>query len=208
MRINNISKALFSSLLIANLYSCSLIDKTSSQEQSSEQTIEKNTPSQKLTYVRTVEGIDEFTLSNGLKVLLYPDQAQPKTLVNITYRVGSVHEKYGETGMAHLLEHMLFKGSTNFPKIDTEFQKRGMRTNATTWLDRTNYFNVFDANEETLAWTLGMEADRMINATFTEDELKSEMTVVRNEMEKKREQSYSHVIKPNVFYRSLMAQLW
>ncbi|AWB68663.1 insulinase family protein [Saccharobesus litoralis] len=137
-----------------------------------------------LTYVRTVEGIDEYTLPNGLKVLLLEDAAQPKTLVNITYRVGSVHEEYGETGMAHLLEHMLFKGSTNYPKIEDEFKKRGMGINATTWLDRTNYFEVFETNDDNLAWALGMEADRMINATFTEDELKSEMTVVRNEMER------------------------
>lgn len=135
-------------------------------------------------YVRNVEGIDEYMLSNGMKVLLYPDPAQPKTLVNITYRVGSVHENYGETGMAHLLEHMLFKGSTNYKDIDKEFNKRGMRVNATTWLDRTNYFELFEANEENLEWALSMEADRMINATFTAKELESEMTVVRNEMER------------------------
>ncbi|MEW6999333.1 M16 family metallopeptidase [Colwelliaceae bacterium BS250] len=137
-----------------------------------------------LTYVRTVEGIEEYTLENGLKVLLYPDASQPKTLVNITYRVGSVNEYYGETGMAHLLEHMLFKGSENYPEINKEFKARGMSINATTWLDRTNYFELFDANEESLAWAIGMEADRMMNSTFTEEQLKSEMTVVRNEMEK------------------------
>ena len=93
-----------------------------------------------LTYVRSVEGIEEYTLENGLKVLLYPDASQPKTLVNITYRVGSINEYYGETGMAHLLEHMLFKGSTSYKDIDKDFKKRGMGTNATTWLDRTNYF--------------------------------------------------------------------
>ena len=135
-------------------------------------------------YVRNVEGIDEYVLSNGMKVLLYPDPAQPKTLVNITYRVGSVHENYGETGMAHLLEHMLFKGSTNYKDIDKEFNKRGMRVNATTWLDRTNYFELFEANDENLDWALSMEADRMINATFTAEQLESEMTVVRNEMER------------------------
>lgn len=135
-------------------------------------------------YVRTVEGIDEYQMSNGMKILLYPDPAQPKTLVNITYRVGSVHENYGETGMAHLLEHMLFKGSTRYKDIDKEFNKRGMRVNATTWLDRTNYFELFEHNEENLEWALAMEADRMVNATFTADQLESEMTVVRNEMER------------------------
>ncbi|OUS32260.1 hypothetical protein A9Q98_01675 [Thalassotalea sp. 42_200_T64] len=137
-----------------------------------------------LTYVRTVEGIEEYALANGLKVLLYPDASQPKTLVNITYKVGSKHENYGETGMAHLLEHMLFKGSTNYQEIDKEFKKRGMGKNASTWTDRTNYYETFDANEDSLEWAIGMEADRMINATFSEEQLKSEMTVVRNEMEK------------------------
>ncbi|WP_371188868.1 M16 family metallopeptidase [Thalassotalea maritima] len=157
-----------------------------------------------LTYVRSVEGIEEYTLENGLKVLLYPDAAQPKTLVNITYRVGSVHENYGETGMAHLLEHMLFKGSTNYPSIDTEFKKRGMATNATTWLDRTNYFEVFDANEDSLAWALGMEADRMVNATFTEQQLQSEMTVVRNEMERNE----NNAIRMLLARMSSLAYLW
>lgn len=138
----------------------------------------------KMEFVRSVEGIQEYTLSNGMKVLLYPDSAQPKTLVNITYRVGSVHENYGETGMAHLLEHMLFKGSTSYKDIDKEFNKRGMRVNATTWLDRTNYFELFEYDEKNLEWALGMEADRMVNATFTKEQLESEMTVVRNEMER------------------------
>ncbi len=145
---------------------------------------QKSSLSSQLSYVRTVEGIEEYQLENGLKVLLFSDPSQSKTLVNITYRVGSVHEKYGETGMAHLLEHMLFKGSSAYPEINTEFKKRGMATNATTWSDRTNYFEVFDANPDTLEWAIGMEADRMLNATFTEEQLKSEMTVVRNEMER------------------------
>ena len=157
-----------------------------------------------LTYVRSVEGIEEYTLENGLKVLLYPDASQPKTLVNITYRVGSINEYYGETGMAHLLEHMLFKGSTNYKDIDKDFKKRGMGTNATTWLDRTNYFEVFDANEESLAWAIGMEADRMMNATFTEEELQSEMTVVRNEMERNETNEFRMLMSR----MSSMAFLW
>lgn len=179
---------------------------TSELDSSESQTEQSQTDQQaaKLTYVRTVEGIEEYSLENGLKVLLYPEPSQPKTLVNVTYRVGSVNEYYGETGMAHLLEHMLFKGSTNYPKIDTEFKKRGMSTNATTWLDRTNYFEVFDANEDTLAWSIGMEADRMINATFTEAQLKSEMTVVRNEMEKNENDPFRMLLSR----MSSLAFLW
>ncbi|NVK23834.1 MAG: insulinase family protein [Gammaproteobacteria bacterium] len=173
-------KLLISSALLA-LASCAAIESGNSSN-TTEATSAKQTGN--LEFVRNVEGIDEYSLPNGLKVLLYPDPAQPKTLVNITYRVGSVHEHYGETGMAHLLEHMLFKGSTNYKDIDKEFNKRGMRVNATTWLDRTNYFELFEANDENLEWALGMEADRMVNATFTAEQLESEMTVVRNEMER------------------------
>ncbi|WP_371377634.1 M16 family metallopeptidase [Thalassotalea aquiviva] len=168
----------FTGVVVA-ISGCTITSQNMNEAISSAQVITKSD-----TMVRTIEGIEEHQLGNGLKVLLFEDASQPKTLVNITYRVGSVHENYGETGMAHLLEHMLFKGSENYPDINTEFKKRGMATNATTWLDRTNYFEVFDANEETLAWALGMEADRMINATFTKAQLDSEMTVVRNEMER------------------------
>src|ERR1044071_14479 len=63
------------------------------------------------TKVTSVEGITEYRLDNGLKVLLFPDNSKPTVTVNITYLVGSRHEGYGETGMAHLLEHMLFKGT-------------------------------------------------------------------------------------------------
>ena len=86
--------------------------------------------------------------------------------------------------MAHLLEHMLFKGSTNYPDITTEFNQRGMDFNASAWLDRTNYRESFDSSPENLEWALSMEADRMVNATFTKEQLDSEMTVVRNEMER------------------------
>ncbi|WP_448246466.1 M16 family metallopeptidase [Thalassotalea agariperforans] len=203
--MNNTRPALLSiSIALTTLLTGCVSSQPKQINQENQQPAITNAADHSLTYVRTVEGIEEYQLENGLKVLFVQDQAQPKTLVNITYRVGSVNEYYGETGMAHLLEHMLFKGSTNYPKIDTEFQKRGMQTNATTWLDRTNYFGVFDANEETLAWTIGMEADRMVNATFTEAELKSEMTVVRNEMEKNE----NNPVRMLISRMSSMAHLW
>jgi zinc protease len=130
-----------------------------------------------------VEGICEYTLGNGLRVLLFPDNSKPTITVNIAYNVGSVHENYGETGMAHLLEHLLFKGTPKHPDIPAELKKRGIEKNATTWLDRTNYFGSFPANEDTLDWLLGMEADRMVNSFVAKKDLDSEMTVVRNEME-------------------------
>ncbi len=130
-----------------------------------------------------VEGICEYSLGNGLRVLLFPDASKPTVTVNIAYGVGSVHENYGETGMAHLLEHMLFKGTPKHGDIPAELKKRGIEKNASTWLDRTNYFGSFPANDETLDWLLGMEADRMVNSFIAKKDLDSEMTVVRNEME-------------------------
>src|SRR3954454_5253357 len=90
--------------------------------------------------VTTVEGITEYRLQNGLKVLLFPDASKPTITVNVTYLVGSRHENYGETGMAHLLEHLMFKGSPNNRDITRQFADRGMDFNGTTSLDRTNYY--------------------------------------------------------------------
>ncbi len=130
-----------------------------------------------------VEGICEYTLGNGLRVLLFPDASKPTVTVNIAYGVGSVHENYGETGMAHLLEHMLFKGTPTHGDIPGEMKKRGIEKNASTWTDRTNYFGSFPANDDTLDWMLGLEADRMVHSFIAKKDLDSEMTVVRNEME-------------------------
>src|SRR4051794_29294607 len=90
--------------------------------------------------IASVEGITEYRLDNGLKVLLFPDPAKQTTTVNITYLVGSRHEGYGEKGMAHLLEHMMFRGTPTHSNIPEEFRKYGARVNGTTDNDRTNYF--------------------------------------------------------------------
>ena len=134
--------------------------------------------------VTEVEGITEYRLENGLRVLLFPDQSKPTITVNMTYLVGSRHENYGETGMAHLLEHMMFKGTPKYPDIPKEFNSRGMRMNGTTSLDRTNYYELFQANEDNLAWALQMEADRMVHSFIARKDLDTEMTVVRNEYER------------------------
>ncbi len=133
--------------------------------------------------VASVEGITEYRLDNGLRVLLFPDQSAPQTTVNITYFVGSRHEGYGETGMAHLLEHMVFKGTPNHPDIPQELTERGAQPNGTTWLDRTNYFETFPASSDNLEWALDLESDRMVNSFIAAEDLESEMTVVRNEWE-------------------------
>src|SRR6187200_29956 len=129
-------------------------------------------------------GITQYDYRNGLKVLLYPDAAQPKITVNMTYLVGSRHEGYGETGMAHLLEHMNFIETTNGRKIKEELVARGASWNGTTSDDRTNYYETFTATEENLRWALGLETDRMVNVKFTKEILDTEMTVVRNEFER------------------------
>jgi zinc protease len=129
-------------------------------------------------------GINEYRLANGLQILLFPDQSKPNTTVNIVYKVGSRHENYGETGMAHLLEHLLFKGTPKYPNLMAELTKRVSRTNATTYLDRTFYFESFPASEETLRFALDLEADRMINSFIAKKDLESEFSVVRNELER------------------------
>ena len=116
-------------------------------------------------------------------MLLFPDQSKPTVTVNITYLVGSRHESYGETGMAHLLEHLLFMGSKNHPNILQEFAQHGTVRNGTTWLDRTNYYETFAATDENLKWAIEMEADRMVNSFVAKKDLDSQMTVVRNEFE-------------------------
>jgi zinc protease len=133
--------------------------------------------------ITEVEGVAEYRLDNGLRVLLAPDASADTVTVHITYLVGSRHEGYGEKGMAHLLEHMLFKGSTLHPDVKQEFTRRGARWNGTTSYDRTNYFETLPATEENLDWALGMEADRMVNSFVRKEDLDSEMSVVRNEFE-------------------------
>ncbi len=134
--------------------------------------------------VTSVEGITEYLMPhNGLRVLLFPDQSKPTATVNITYLVGSRHEGYGETGMAHLLEHMVFQGTPKHPDIPAELTEHGARPNGTTSYDRTNYYETFSATDENMEWALDLEADRMVNSFIAKEDLVSEMTVVRNEFE-------------------------
>ena len=145
--------------------------------------------------VTSVEGITEYKLANGLRVLLFPDASKPTLTTNVVYLVGSRNENYGETGMAHLLEHLLFKPSANFgikkgSKTPVEIlNSTGAQFNGTTWFDRTNYYATFPANDDNLRQMLALEADRMVNAAIDQNDLwnpktnKGEMTVVRNEFE-------------------------
>src|SRR6185436_15133509 len=154
--------------------------------------------------VASMGGITEYDYPNGLKVLLYPDQSQPKFTVNVTYLVGSRHEGYGETGMAHLLEHMNFIETTSGRKVKDELVARGASWNGTTSSDRTNYYETFTATDDNLKWALGLETDRMVNIKFTKALLDTEMTVVRNEFER-GENSPASILRERV---ASTAYLW
>lgn len=134
--------------------------------------------------VTAVEGITEFAYPNGLHVLLFPDASNPKVTVNMTYLVGSRHEGYGETGMAHLLEHLMFRETAARSDVKKELTDHGANWNGTTSFDRTNYFETLTATADNLHWAIQMEADRMVNAKIDKKNLDAEMTVVRNEFER------------------------
>ncbi|MFY1048367.1 M16 family metallopeptidase [Chryseobacterium sp. GP-SGM7] len=134
-------------------------------------------------FISNTEGVKEYNLNNGMKVLLIPDSSQSNMVVNIIYNVGSKHEGYGEKGMAHLLEHMLFKSTKKLGDIKKQLSDKGGDANGTTWYDRTNYYEIFPSSDENLKWALEMEADRMINATILQTDLDKEFSVVRNEFE-------------------------
>jgi zinc protease len=177
--VRRLTRLLLAALVAAPTFAISAQSTTAPARRAAQAPARLNPP----TRVTSVEGLTEYRLDNGLRVLLFPDQSKPTLTVNITYFVGSRHEGYGETGMAHLLEHLLFKGTPKHPNIDKEFTERGARWNGTTFFDRTNYYELIPANDEALEWALDLEADRMVNSFVARKDLESEMTVVRNEFE-------------------------
>lgn len=143
--------------------------------------------------VRTRHGVTEYKLENGLRVLYKRDTTAPVVAVCITFHVGSRNEAAGHTGSTHILEHLLFKDSEHFNKENGKsffsyLEQFGAQLNATTWVDRTNYFEVLPKAhaEEALA----VEADRLRGSLFNDADLASEMTVVRNEYERGRNNPY------------------
>ncbi len=135
--------------------------------------------------ITEIEGISEYRLENGVRVLLFPDPSKEVVTVNMTVFVGSRHEGYGEAGMAHLLEHMLFKGTPTHADIPKALKDRGAgrSMNGTTWMDRTNYYETLPATGDNLEFAIRLEADRLVNSNILGEDLASEMTVVRNEFE-------------------------
>ncbi len=139
-------------------------------------------------HVQTLDGIEEYRLkSNGLNILLMPNEGLPVATVMVTYKVGALNEVTGTTGATHILEHMMFKGTERFNSADgsdysQQMERIGARSNATTWFDRTNYYATLPS--EYVAMTIELEADRMRGLLIREEDLASEMTVVRNEYER------------------------
>ena len=134
--------------------------------------------------VASVEGVTEYRYSNGARVLLFPDDSRPTITINMTVLVGSRHEGYGEAGMAHLLEHLVFKGTPTFPEVPKALRDHGASFNGTTNVDRTNYFETLPASDENLEFAIHIESDRLVNSYIKREDLMSEFTVVRNEFER------------------------
>ncbi len=147
--------------------------------------------------VASVEGITEYQFDNGLRLLLFPDQSQSKVSVNMTVLVGSRHEGYGETGMAHLLEHLVFKGTPRHPLVPKALQEHGAQFNGSTSDDRTNYYETLAATDKNLEFAIDLEADRLVNSFVRREDLLSEMTVVRNEFER-GENSPSRILSQRI----------
>ncbi len=160
------------------------------------------------THVKSLGGIDEYRLeSNGLQVLLMPEHSAPVLTFMVTYRVGSRNEVTGTTGATHLLEHLMFKGTPNFNRekgnnVDQLLERTGALYNATTWLDRTNYYQTL--GNEHLASVVAMEADRMRNLWLKEEDRRPEMTVVRNEFERGENNPFQALIK-EIFQAAFVA---
>jgi zinc protease len=134
--------------------------------------------------VASIEGVTEYKLGNGARVLLFPEASRPTVTVNMTVLVGSRHEGYGESGMAHLLEHMVFKGTPYHPQVPKALVDHGASFNGTTNSDRTNYFETMPATDANLEFGIALESDRLVNSYVKGSDLLSEMTVVRNEFER------------------------
>ncbi|MCC7491062.1 MAG: insulinase family protein [Fimbriimonadaceae bacterium] len=131
----------------------------------------------------SIEGISEYRLANGLRVLLFPDDTKDTVTVCVTYLVGSRHENYGEGGMAHLFEHLMFRSASRHQDIKTEGTQRGAQWNGTTSYDRTNYYETLQATPENLEWALDLEADRMTGLQIAAADIAAERTIVQNEMD-------------------------
>ncbi len=183
-RLRRTPLAVFTFSCLAILAQASVIYPTAAADDTDKAAESNDAKDTGLMKVTEVEGISEYQLENGVRVLLFPDNSKEVVTVNMTVFVGSRHEGYGEAGMAHLLEHMLFKGTPEHPNVPKALQDRGAQFNGTTWMDRTNYYETLTASDENLEFAIRLEADRLVNSNVKGEDLESEMTVVRNEFER------------------------
>ena len=128
---------------------------------------------QPATKVVSIEGVTEYRLANGARVLLFPEMSRPTVTVNMTVLVGSRHEGYGESGMAHLLEHLVFKGTPTHPEVPKALRDHGAQFNGTTNSDRTNYFETMPATDENLEFGIKLECYRLVNSFIKREDLLS-----------------------------------
>ncbi|MCV2349624.1 M16 family metallopeptidase [Paucibacter sp. Y2R2-4] len=194
-QLSSLSLTLFLAFASAQASPALAKERKPAQASSTAQVAAITAPAAKPEFVRELGGIEEYRLPNGLQILLFPDESQSTTTVNITYRVGSRHESQGEYGMAHLLEHLVFKGTPTHRDIPGAFAAKGIRYNGTTTMDRTNYFSSFNASPETLDFALALEADRMVHSFIAKSDLDKEMSVVRNEFERGETAPFSVLYK-------------
>ena len=197
---------------LLTLAACVALSPASAQDSGAEKSAPsaENNPAEgtsTLKKLNDIEGISEYMLGNGVRVLLFPDPAKEVVTVNMTVFVGSRHEGYGEAGMAHLLEHMLFKGTPEHPDVPKSLQDRGARFNGTTWVDRTNYYETLPASDDNLRFALELESDRLLNSFIKGEDLESEMTVVRNEFERGENSPSRVLMQTNAIGSLRLAQL-
>lgn len=122
---------------------------------------------------------EQFSLDNGLRVIVHEDKSTPMAVVNVLYDVGARDENPDHTGFAHLFEHLMFGGSINIPSFDEPIQKAGGENNAYTTNDLTNYYCQLPAeNVETAFW---LESDRMLSLSFAPNSLEVQRKVVCEE---------------------------
>ncbi len=166
---------------------------------------------QKFSKVKELGGIEEYIYEpNGMNMLLVQDNSAPVVTVQVVYRVGSKHEVTGNTGSTHLLEHLMFKGTEKFNKqkgtdISGILNSIGAQMNATTWNDRTNYYETIPSDKIEVA--LEIEADRMRNSLLLKEDKDAEMTVVRNEFER-GENNPNSVLSKEIWATAYMAHTY
>src|SRR5690606_12172567 len=131
------------------------------------------------------DGVLEYRLDNGLRVILAEDQAANTLFFDMVYLTGSLADPSGKGGTAHLLEHLMYKGTAqrSGEQLISGLHQRGIRFNATTSHDRTRYSAVLDAEPAHLDYLLELEAERMAGLAFDQVALQAELEVVLREME-------------------------